>query len=114
MIVESLLKNPDTIFETKNDTTAKLWLLELGLMGKFSNTSDSRTQLITHRDHPTHFIVAMFFTGKTKKSDNGYVIFCLPKSEFPPELALQFVEKISREQGYVESVKPLADQSSDN
>ena len=113
-MIEELLQNPNKLFQISDDDEAKMCLLEFGLMGKFSAMTASRTQMITYGDHPTHFVVAMYFTGKTKNSDNGYLIYLLPKNTYPPDRAMEFVQKMAGMHDYAETVKLLADQSSDN
>ena len=93
---------PCQFFQIDDDAEAKTILFELGLIDKFSIKppyAQSTAQFVTYRDHPTHFIFAMLFVGKTKKEDNGYVVFCLPKREYSPESAMKFVHNKLEGQG---------------
>lgn len=108
---------PNQFFQFADDKEAKQLLFELGLIDKFSKKpigNDSAAQLVTYGEHLTHFIVAMFFTGKTKPEDNGYVVFCLPKSQYSPERASQFVRLKMEGQGLPVVVKPFSGKSVEN
>lgn len=111
---DRLSQEPNELFRINNDEDAKMFLLEMGLMGKFSNTATSRTQILTYGEHPTHWIVAMFFTGKTVPTDNGHLIYCLPKRDYSTSQFQIFVSSIAAGHDYVEYIKPLSPQSEDN
>lgn len=101
-MIEILNQMPSQFFQFADDAEAKTILFELGLIDKFSIKppyNQSTAQSITYAEHPTHFIFAMLFLGKTKKEDNGYVVFCLPKSEYSPEDAMKFVHQKLEGQG---------------
>jgi hypothetical protein len=58
-------------------------LLELGLLDQLKNKVegiDSTNQTVTG-ECKTHFILALFFTGKTLETDNGYIVYAFPKSK---------------------------------
>ena len=101
-MIEILNQMSSQFFQFDNDKEAKTVLFELGLIDKFSIKppyAQSTAQFVTYGEHPTHFIFAMLFVRKTKKEDNGYVVFCLPKSEFSPESAMKFVRSKLEGQG---------------
>ena len=106
-MIDQLQKKPDHFFEIANDKQAKTLLVELELMALFVETSGLQTQIIASAKHPTHFIVALFFSGKKKKGGNGYLVFCLPRKRFPPESAAQFLEQIALNQDTACSIKFL-------
>jgi hypothetical protein len=101
-MIEILNQMPGQFFQFSDDGEAKIMLFELGLIDKFSIKpphGQSTAQFVTYGEHPTHFIFAMLFVGKTKKEDNGYVVFCLPKSEYSSESAMKFVHSKLKGQG---------------
>lgn len=101
-MIEILNQMPSQFFQFDDDSEAKTILFELGLIDKFSIKppfAPSTAQFVTFGEHLTHFIFAMLFVGKTKQEDNGYVVFCLPKSEYSPESAMKFVQSKLEGQG---------------
>jgi hypothetical protein len=72
------------------------------------------TQLATKFDHATHYIIALYLCGHAKPEDNGYLIYCLPKSKVTKEAAIEATEKLSREMGIIFTVKPVPRGSSRN
>jgi hypothetical protein len=105
----NLLKNPDEFFQTENDHEAKAFLVEVGLSAQIkTDITESRTQLITYGDHSTHFIAVEYFTGKTVKTDNGYLIYCLPKSQFSADDFAEFLQKAFSNMHFgIEVLRPL-------
>jgi hypothetical protein len=105
---KDLLDNPGRLFEIDNDDDARCFLLEVGLLGRFVyDNSPSRTRLVTYDEHQTHFVVVLYFTGMASKSDNGYLIYCLPKSRLTPELANAFIENIAIAHDCQRTMRPL-------
>ncbi len=82
-MLNKLQKNPNEVFTISDDNEAKILLLELGLFDQFKNKVegiDSTNQTVTG-ECKTHFILALFFTGKTLDTDNGYIVHAFPKSK---------------------------------
>lgn len=116
-MLEILSQNPHKMVTVEDDKEAKTLLFELGLIDKFSKNpllGASTAQAVTHGDHPTHFVFAMLFLGKTAKQDNGYLVYCLPKSQYPPSKAMEFVRTVLKSQGKVAVAKPLSGTSAEN
>ncbi|HZF01606.1 MAG TPA: hypothetical protein VE344_06880 [Methylomirabilota bacterium] len=116
-MIEILEQMPNQFFQFADDKEAKQLLFELGMIDKFTpkpNFKPSTTQILTESNHPTHFIAAMYFAGKTNPTDNGYLVFCLPKSQFSPEQAMAFVQKKMEGQGHPAVFKFLPGDSSQN
>ena len=83
--MKPLSKSPNEIVEISDDTDAKALLVQLGVINKFPespNLSEPWAARVGYADHPTHWIMATLFTGFPNAIDNGYVIYCLPKSQF--------------------------------
>jgi hypothetical protein len=56
----------------------------------------------------------MRFRGKIKPEDNGFLVFCLPKSQFTPEMAMRFMQEKCRAQGVPAVISPYSPGSDDN
>jgi hypothetical protein len=115
---KKLLENPHIPFSFDNDEECKMLLLELGLSNRLSQNpvgfGNSPAQTVTHLNHPTHWIHAMLFLGKTRPEDNGYMIVCFPKSEMT---MLQFgsaIDGIMKGQGQIGTANFIPGDSSDN
>ena len=106
---DDLVNNPGRIFEIDDDDDARRFLLEVGLLGRFThdNSPSSGRELVTYDEHPTHFVVVLYFTGQAVRSDNGYLIYCLPKNRLTPELANAFIENIASAHDCLRSMRPL-------
>jgi len=95
-MIERLQKNPNQLFQFSEDSEAKVLLFELGLIDKFSKGVQniaSTNQVVTGLC-PTHYILAMFFTGKTIQSDNGYLVYAVPRSQVSPKQMGDFMSQI--------------------
>lgn len=106
-MLDRLQKKPDHFFEISNGKQAKALLVELGLMELFAETNVLQTQIITSAKHQTHFIVALLFSGKKKKGNNGYLVYCLPRKRFLPERIAQFAEQVVLNQDAICSIRLL-------
>ena len=87
MITERLKQSPDEQIDISDDSEAKVLLLELGILNKFTTKlpPHETTQAVVYGEHPTHHILAVLYAGHAKTTDNGFVVFCLPRSRFSPE-----------------------------
>jgi hypothetical protein len=117
-MVEILTQNPSQFFEFDDDNEAKAILIELGVLGKLCQPpphgEPSTTQVIGYGDHPSHYVIGMRFRGKIKPEDNGFLVFCLPKSQFTPEMAMRFMQEKCRAQGVPAVISPYSPGSDDN
>ena len=116
-MIEILEQMPNQLFQFDDDDEAKRLLFELRMIDKFTprpNIKPSTTQVLTEANHPTHFIFAMYFAGKTNPTDNGYLVFCLPKSQFSPEQAMAFMQQKMAGQGSPSVFKFIPADSSQN
>src|ERR1035441_5387221 len=117
-----LLKNkPNETFTFDNDNEAKMLLLELGLAGRLNikppNISPEKPtrQAVLHTVHPTHFILAILYLGNSKKEDNGYLVYCLPKSKCSFAKFNTFADRILQpESGRVAGIQGFSPEPPDN
>ncbi|HVV69968.1 MAG TPA: hypothetical protein VHI52_00195, partial [Verrucomicrobiae bacterium] len=49
---------------------------------------------LTFPAHPTHWIVGLLWSGYPKPDQNGYRVFCIPKSKVPLEGVKDFVQYV--------------------
>jgi hypothetical protein len=115
-MVERLQHNPDKLFQFTNNARVKVLLFELGLIDKFSKVVPgvpAPTEAVTG-ECSTHYILAILFSGRTKPDDNGYVVYCFPKSQCSAEKASQVVRDILKAQGQLHLAKPFSKNSSEN
>ena len=83
-----LAGRPSDSFKITNKTQAMRLLLELGVVGKFLKKpalADRWASAAGYSEHATHWVIAALFEGFPEACDNGYIVFCLPKSEFSLE-----------------------------
>src|ERR1700722_8370897 len=83
-MIEKLQKNSGEMFQISNDDEAKVLLMELGLIDRFSKIVkgvSSTNQFVTGICQ-THYILGFLFTGKTVETDNGYLVYAVPRSKF--------------------------------
>jgi len=108
-MIEKLTKNPDQLFEITDDSEAKLLLTQLGLVDKFRKKVpgvESSNQIATGTCK-THYILALYFTGKTVETDNGYLVYAVPKSEVSVDQMIQYTAAILTGVGMV-SDEPIS------
>jgi len=95
MMADKLQNAPDEQFDIDDDADAKVLLLELGILDKFTTKlpSHETTQAVVYREHPTHHILALLYAGHSNPVDNGFFVFCLPRSRFSPEQFQLFADR---------------------
>ena len=98
-MVEFLIQNPDSPFDFLENNNAATLLLEVGIIGKFlKNPTPAEPWFsIVCKNDVSHFIIGVLYTGFPNEKDNGYVAHCLPKSEFSPKQAAEWVAGKYRE-----------------
>jgi hypothetical protein len=82
-MIEKLKRNPHEGLAVADDE-AKLLCFELGIVDRFKNTDQFRTQVVVFGEHPTHHILALHFSGQPDPSENGFQVSCFPKSKVSP------------------------------
>lgn len=117
-MIEILEQIPDQTIQFDDDEQAKQLLFELGMVDKFlkkpKTKTSTNTQLVTHFSHPTHYIIAMHFSGHKRPEANGYLVYCLPKSKFTKEQAIESVASRMGDMGVITRVNSVPRDSSHN
>jgi hypothetical protein len=82
-----LTATPDLFRKIIDDTEAKAFLVEFGLLEKLLEHRREHglpgpwAASAYYTTHPTHWIIATRLEGFANPADNGYVLDCLPKSQ---------------------------------
>lgn len=78
-----LSNNPDELFRTIDDSEAKLLMMEAGMPNLFEKVVPGvkATTQFSSGQCATHYLLVMFFTGRTVQTDNGYFLMAWPKSK---------------------------------
>jgi hypothetical protein len=100
-MLEEIKKYPDKMLGLTDDARAKKLLFELGIIDKFSKSVpgvERPVQAVTGIC-TTHYILALLFSGQEMPEDNGYVVYCLPKSFYSPDAAMLWMRKKVEEIG---------------
>jgi hypothetical protein len=88
--VKPLSETPNEFRRILDNAEAKIVLMQLGIMEKLleyatrpvgMSLSEPWSARIYSTDHPTHWIVADYFTGFANPADNGFAVACIPKSQ---------------------------------
>lgn len=79
-MIEKLERNPHEGLALVDDE-AKMLCFELGIVDRFKDFHELRTQIVVFGEHPTHHILALRFSGQPDPSENGFQVSCLPKSK---------------------------------
>lgn len=87
MMIEKLQNSPNERFKISDDAQAEMLLLELGILDQFKKKPQpaATTQAVIYNEHPTHHILGVLYMGHPKAGDNGYLVICIPRSEFTVE-----------------------------
>lgn len=84
--MSSLIAHPSVYRKITDQAEARELLIECGLleqMEKLSRPPGHQSEWMTSipwLKHRTHWLVAVVYSGFAKAEDNGYVIYCVPKS----------------------------------
>jgi hypothetical protein len=98
--VKPLSEQRDQVVIIRDDLDAKVLLVELGIFEKFSKRGDlaeSWAQILTYSDHPTHWIIATWFTGSDDPVEDGFDIACYPKSLYSESMMDVVLAKFSKQ-----------------
>ena len=104
-MIEILEQMPNqwTTFDIQDD--ARQVLFELGMSDSFSKKPNRhRVYYATKYKHPTHYILALRFTGSIRAEDNVCIVYCLPKSQYTVGEFVGFQQSKSAIPGYDEVV----------
>jgi hypothetical protein len=96
MTSAQLQQHPKKCVDITDDADAETLLSELGILERFvgNRAVGTSTQSVVHSGHPTHHILALLYLGRTKASDDGFLVLCLPKSEYSDRAFLHFAQQI--------------------
>ena len=74
---------PEEHLVITDEGEAETLLFDLGLTDRFMKAGIGAhvLQAVSFDEHPTHHILAMYTAGHSSRGDNGYLIYCLPKSK---------------------------------
>ena len=89
---------PNDFVEIGDQSNAKALLAEIGLLGKFRHLTPSKRvgQIMRHVSHKTHWILAVLWLGHSNSAKDGYIVYCLPRSQFSPEMLDHFQQCLIR------------------
>ena len=93
-ILDILKYVPNLGVQSKDDARCKTLFDRLGILGCFSTSTTPSLSLVRYREHGTHWIVGMLWSGYPHQQDNGYQVFCLPKSRITEQRMERFAEFI--------------------
>lgn len=98
-LLEFLRANPSQGAESRDDRKCKALFRRLGMDELFCRASSPNLSVGTYRDHQTHWIVGMLWSGYPNAAGNGYRVICLPKSKVPEEGVKEFVQCVMDDYG---------------
>ncbi len=98
-LAEFLKLNPHMGAESRDDAKCKALLGELGMLELFKRSDEPNLSVLTFRNHPTHWIVGLLWSGYPKPDQNGYRVFCLPKQKIPEEVVKGVVQDVLDDYG---------------
>ena len=87
-IAEKLSSSPDVVHECSNDIQIKEFLTWLGISGNFTPKPEGSKETVTlvrHFNNKTHFILIGLWRGYDDTSQNGYRIWCIPRTTYSIE-----------------------------
>ena len=95
-MLEVLAQNPDVLIDIRDDKNAATFLLELGMIGKFSkNPSLSQPWFsMIFTKYGTHFIVGVSFSGFADEKENGYAAHCFPYKHFSSKRVCDWIDSM--------------------
>jgi hypothetical protein len=118
-ISEKLKRSLSEVAEFKDDDEIKEFLVELGLLNRFSADATgpagekTMIQSATEVNHGTHFISVFFWTGYDEPEQNGYRLWAFPKSLCNLKQFVEIHQKLSEAiggRGQVVSIEPFSGQ----
>lgn len=93
-ILDVLNYVPNLAVQSKDDARCKALFEHLGILTGFKTSTTPNLSLIRYREHGTHWIVGMLWSGYPNPQGNGYQVFCLPKSGITEERMERFADFI--------------------
>jgi hypothetical protein len=103
MKVENLLEfmraNPHLAAESKDNQKCENLFRKLGMLEHFRRSSSPNLSVGTFREHQSHWIVGLLWSGYPSPDGNGFRVFCLPKSQLPEHAVNSFVQYVMERYG---------------
>jgi hypothetical protein len=96
-ISRELAEKPNEVVESSDDEQIKGLLLELGILSQFTRTPQGpklSIQAVPYIHHPTHFILVALWLGYDDPTQNGYRVWCIPKSEADIRIFQAFCKEV--------------------
>lgn len=92
---------PDCPVEILDDAEARRFLGELDLLKHLPVPSSLslRALFASYDGHITHWIVGVRFEGYDKPEDNGYGVYCFPKSQYTWDVVQAWIKRFFVEAG---------------
>jgi hypothetical protein len=90
-VLEMLAREPDDAIQIDDDKEAVDFLYLIGIANAFAagnSLSEMPTvQICGFNGLKTHCVLACLFSGCSPENENGYQVFCAPRSAFEPGLS---------------------------
>lgn len=80
-LFQILSENLNTAVVCREDEPCKLMLASLGLLERFVHSKTPNFSIVASDGHATHYIIGVLWSGHPRAEDNGYAIYCMPKSQ---------------------------------
>src|SRR3954469_18841858 len=99
-MLEILAANPNKQFSFDDEKEAKTLVLELNLTGRFSPNpakGQQSQQSVLCFDNLTHFIQVILYLGNPDPNENGFVVFCYPRSKVSYEKLMGLAKSVLNE-----------------
>lgn len=90
---------PSTEFILSDDQQVRAILLHLGVLNDFSEDcgfSGERLLLRTYKNHASHWLLAVRFSGFSVPSENGFILHGWPKGDFPESVLVFHLDQYKR------------------
>ncbi len=110
-LFETLRQNPHAAVQSKDDAKCKAFLSAVGLLDDLKRSSTPYLSAVSADCHETHWVVGALMSGYPTPEQNGYLVFCLPKSRTTRQQVREFLDSLCvRNQGedteYAEIQRP--------
>jgi hypothetical protein len=77
-----LKQHPHKVFLSESPQEGERWLQDLDLIRQFPAVAEIRSFMIGYAAHPTHWLVMGITRNSPDSAQNGYYLYCYPKSKY--------------------------------
>lgn len=84
-LFQVLSENLNMAVVCREDEQCKLMLASLGLLERFLHSKTPNFSIVASDEHAAHYIIGVLWSGHPRAEDNGYAVYCMPKSQTTPE-----------------------------